>query len=79
MKLMKKIALILSLVAFLGFAFAPSLVSSKIAPVVYSDTTKVVKKAKKTNTAECCKKDCCKSGCKKMDKTSEPKTEQKKE
>jgi hypothetical protein len=62
---MKKIALILSLVAFMGLAFSPSIMSSNGNEVVYSDTTKVVKKTKTKAKTDCSKKcghSCTKKG-----------------
>jgi len=66
---MKKIALILSLVAFMGLAFSPALISSNGNEVVYSDTTKVVKstKTKAKTKADCSTK--CSQSCTKTDKS----------
>jgi hypothetical protein len=62
---MRKVALIFSLVAFMGLAFSPALMSSNGNDVVYSDTTKVVKKNKTKTKSDCSTK--CGHSCTKTD------------
>ena len=69
---MKKISIVLCLVAFLGFAFSPSLISSNDKNItVLTDTTKTVKKTK-TKTKSDCSKSCSHSCTSKQ--TSDKKT-----
>jgi len=64
---MKKLALILGLVAFMGLAFIPSIKSLNDTETTYSDTTKAVKKTK-SKTKSKCTTNCCKESSAKSDK-----------
>lgn len=66
---MKKISIVLCLVAFLGFAFSPALISSTSENhTVLTDTTKTVKKTKTKAKSDCSKS--CSSSCTTKKETS---------
>jgi hypothetical protein len=76
---MKKISIVLCLVAFLGLAFSPSIISSNNEnSIVLTDTTKAVKKTKTKTKSDCSKS--CGHSCtsKKTTTTSSDDTKKKK-